>query len=94
MAKANATKLVIVESPAKAKTIHKYLGKGYVVRASMGHVRDLPSRGMGVDLESFQPQYDVLPSRAAREARILELLDHVGLPVGAQWRYPHEFSGG
>jgi peptide/nickel transport system ATP-binding protein len=37
---------------------------------------------------------DVLPSRAAREARILELLDHVGLPVGAQWRYPHEFSGG
>jgi peptide/nickel transport system ATP-binding protein len=37
---------------------------------------------------------EILPSRAAREARILELLDHVGLPVGAQWRYPHEFSGG
>jgi DNA topoisomerase-1 len=47
--------LVIVESPAKAKTINKYLGDDYVVRASMGHVRDLPSKGMGVDLETFHP---------------------------------------
>ena len=56
--------LVIVESPAKAKTINKYLGDDYVVRASMGHVRDLPSKGMGVDLETFVPEYEVLDSRS------------------------------
>src|SRR5207248_322981 len=63
MAKKNGKKLVIVESPAKAKTINKYLGSDYVVRASMGHVRDLPSKGMGVDLESFEPHYEILKSR-------------------------------
>jgi DNA topoisomerase-1 len=51
--------LVIVESPAKAKTINKYLGDGYVVRASMGHIRDLPKKGMGVDLETFEPEYEI-----------------------------------
>src|SRR5437016_6271969 len=56
-------KLVIVESPAKAKTINKYLGDGYVVKASMGHVRDLPSKGMGVDLKTFEPEYEILESR-------------------------------
>jgi len=64
MAKKSGKHLVIVESPAKAKTINKYLGDGYVVRASMGHVRDLPSSGMGVDLETFVPDYEVLDSRA------------------------------
>ena len=55
MAKSN---LVIVESPAKAKTIGKYLGPGYEVKASMGHVRDLPKTKMGVDFEhDFAPQY-------------------------------------
>lgn len=50
--------LVIVESPAKAKTIQKYLGEGYEVIASMGHVRDLPKSKLGVDTENdFQPQY-------------------------------------
>lgn len=50
--------LVIVESPAKAKTIQKYLGKGYEVIASMGHVRDLPKSKLGVDVEDdFKPQY-------------------------------------
>ena len=50
--------LVIVESPAKAKTIQKYLGPGYEVIASMGHIRDLPKSKMGVDKEhDFAPQY-------------------------------------
>ena len=53
-----ATNLVIVESPSKAKTIGKYLGPDYIVKASMGHLRDLPKSKMGVDLESdFTPQY-------------------------------------
>src|SRR4029078_4313155 len=50
--------LVIVESPAKAKTIEKYLGKKYIVKASMGHVRDLPKSQMGVDVSNdFEPRY-------------------------------------
>ncbi|MCI7125538.1 MAG: type I DNA topoisomerase [Agathobaculum sp.] len=52
------SKLVIVESPAKAKTIGKYLGSGYVVKASMGHLRDLPKKKMSVDIEhGFKPEY-------------------------------------
>lgn len=52
------SKLVIVESPAKAKTIGKYLGPDYTVKASMGHLRDLPRKTMGVDLEhDFEPEY-------------------------------------
>ena len=51
-------KLVIVESPAKAKTIGKYLGADYVVKASMGHLRDLPKKKMSIDLEhDFKPEY-------------------------------------
>src|SRR4051812_24615004 len=61
--KASKKSLVIVESPAKAKTINKYLGDDFVVKASMGHVRDLPSKGMGVDLETFVPEYEILESR-------------------------------
>ena len=50
--------LVIVESPSKAKTIGKYLGPDYTVKASMGHLRDLPKSTMGVDLEgNFDPHY-------------------------------------
>ena len=50
--------LVIVESPAKAKTIERYLGKKYKVKASMGHIRDLPKSQMGVDVENnFEPKY-------------------------------------
>ena len=52
------SKLVIVESPAKAKTIQKYLGEGYDVVASMGHIRDLPKSKLGIDVEhGFQPDY-------------------------------------
>src|SRR5277367_3415555 len=63
MAKKTGKHLVIVESPAKAKTINKYLGSDYIVKASMGHVRDLPSKGMGVDLKTFEPDYEILESR-------------------------------
>lgn len=51
--------LVIVESPAKAKTIQKYLGKDFEVKSSFGHIRDLPKKGMGIDLDSFTPNYEV-----------------------------------
>lgn len=51
--------LVIVESPAKAKTIQKYLGKDFEVKSSFGHIRDLPKKGMGIDLETFTPDYEV-----------------------------------
>ena len=61
MAKSN---LVIVESPAKAKTIGKYLGPGYEVKASMGHVRDLPKSKLGVDVEAgFQPDYQPIKGK-------------------------------
>lgn len=59
-----SNRLVIVESPAKAKTINKYLGRGYTVKASMGHVRDLPKSKLGVDVEKgFEVAYEVLPAR-------------------------------
>ncbi len=65
MAKTSSKKsLVIVESPAKAKTIHKYLGPDFEVKASMGHVRDLPSKGLNVDIEDdFKPTYDIMPGK-------------------------------
>jgi DNA topoisomerase IA len=60
-----AQKLVIVESPAKAKTIGKFLGKGYKIIASNGHVRDLPKSQLGVDVEhGFKPKYITLRGRA------------------------------
>ena len=60
-----AKAIVIVESPAKAKTINKYLGRDYKVVASMGHVRDLPKNKLGVDVDDdFEPEYVVIPARA------------------------------
>jgi len=56
------TTLVIVESPTKAKALRSYLGRGYVARASMGHVRDLPAKKLGVDVEAgFKPTWRLLP---------------------------------
>ena len=56
--------LVIVESPAKAKTILKILGKGFAVKASIGHVKDLPGKDLGVDVENnFKPHYVVIPGK-------------------------------
>ncbi len=52
--------LVIVESPAKAKTIEKFLGSGYTVKSSFGHIRDLEKKDLGVDIEhNFQPKYEI-----------------------------------
>jgi len=56
--------LVIVESPAKAKTIEKFLGKDYTVKSSFGHIRDLPSKGMSIDVDNnFEPNYEVSPDK-------------------------------
>jgi len=52
--------LVIVESPAKGKTIEKFLGTDYIVKASFGHIRDLPEKSLGVDIDNnFAPTYEV-----------------------------------
>ncbi len=62
-----AKNLVIVESPAKAKTINKYLGSDYIVLASIGHIKDLPSKELGVDIENnFEPTYEVIPDKKKR----------------------------
>ncbi len=62
--KSSGSRLVIVESPAKARTVGKFLGRGYRVRASIGHVRDLPERQMGVDVEhDFRPHYVITPKK-------------------------------
>jgi DNA topoisomerase-1 len=62
-----AKNLVIVESPAKAKTINKYLGKDYLVKASIGHIKDLPSKGLGVDVDDdFKPTYEIIPDSRKR----------------------------
>jgi DNA topoisomerase-1 len=66
-----AHKLVIVESPAKARTIGKFLGRGYKVEASQGHVRDLPKSQIGVDIEGgFEPRYITIRGRG-------EILDRI-----------------
>ena len=56
--------LVIVESPAKSKTIKKILGNDYVIEASFGHIRDLPPKGLGFDVENdFKPTFSVIPEK-------------------------------
>ncbi len=75
--------LVIVESPAKAKTIQKYLGKGFTVDASYGHVKDLPKSSLGVDVESdFETEYVVIPGKEKVLAKLKKLAlsaDHIYL---------------
>jgi DNA topoisomerase-1 len=66
-------RLIIVESPSKARTLAKFLGAGYTVKASMGHIRDLPKSTLGVDLEhGFRPEYMVI---RGKEKQIRELRD-------------------
>lgn len=65
-------KLVIVESPTKAKTIGKFLGKGYKLESSYGHIRDLPKSRLGIDIENnFEPQY-IVPMKAKKRANYLK----------------------
>lgn len=70
-------RLVIVESPAKAKTVGKFLGGGYRVRASIGHIRDLPQKQMGVDIEhDFRPHYVIMPKKKDVVKELKELADN------------------
>ena len=99
-----AKSLVIVESPAKAKTINKYLGRDYKVLASMGHVRDLPKSKLGVDVdEGFAPVYELLATRkkviaelksAAKDATDIYIAtdpDREGEAIG--WHLAEELGG-
>ena len=98
-----AKNLVIVESPAKAKTINKFVGKDYVVKASVGHVRDLPKSELGVDEETFEPKYEVLEGKekvvselkaAAKKAEIIYIAsdpDREGEAIG--WHVMHLLGG-
>jgi DNA topoisomerase I len=99
-----AKALVIVESPAKAKTINKYLGRDYKVIASMGHVRDLPKSKLGVDVDAgFEPVYEVLATRAkvikelkeaAKDAETIYVAtdpDREGEAIG--WHLAEELGG-
>jgi DNA topoisomerase-1 len=75
--------LVIVESPAKAKTIQKYLGKGFTVEASLGHVKDLPKSTLGVDIDNeFDTEYIVIPGKEKvliKLKKLAESADHIFL---------------
>ena len=68
--------LVIVESPAKAKTISKFLGSDYVIKASMGHIRDLPAKSLGVDIKSnYEPAYETSSDKKKIVKELRELSD-------------------
>ncbi|HMG33490.1 MAG TPA: type I DNA topoisomerase [Blastocatellia bacterium] len=99
-----AKSLVVVESPSKAKTINKYLGRTYKVLASVGHIKDLPKKGIGIDFENeFQPTYEVIPGKekvikelkaAAKEAETIYVAtdpDREGEAIG--WHIKEELEG-
>ena len=74
--------LVIVESPAKAKTIEKFLGKDYVVKSSFGHIRDLSKKGLGVKIDKdFSPKYEILDDKK----RVVEELSKLSKQVQTVW---------
>lgn len=69
------SKLVIVESPSKAKTIQKYLGKGYKVTASVGHIRDLPAAKLSVDVKhDFAPKYAIVKGKEKLVKELREMV--------------------
>ena len=79
-----AKNLVIVESPAKAKTIGKYLGKDFTVKASLGHVKDLPKKNLSVDVDNdFTPVYEVIEGK---KKLIAELKAAAKGPTTSIWR--------
>lgn len=99
-----AKNLVIVESPAKAKTINKFLGKKFLVKASMGHVRDLPKSKIGVDIENhFEPHYITIRSRSKilkELKKIAAKMDNIYLAPdpdregeAISWHLEHELAG-
>ncbi len=74
--------LVIVESPAKAKTIERFLGKDYVVKSSFGHIRDLAKKGLGIDIDrGFNPDYEVLPDKR----KVVDELSRLAKSVSTVW---------
>jgi DNA topoisomerase I len=96
--------LVVVESPSKAKTINKYLGSGYKVVASVGHIKDLPKKGIGIDFDNnFEPTYEVIPGKekvirelkaAAKDADVIYVAtdpDREGEAIG--WHIKEELEG-
>lgn len=96
--------LVVVESPSKAKTINKYLGSGYKVVASVGHIKDLPKKGIGIDFDNnFEPTYEVIPGKekvirelkaAAKDADTIYVAtdpDREGEAIG--WHIKEELEG-
>src|SRR3989454_6520364 len=99
-----AKALVVVESPSKAKTINKYLGSGYKVVASVGHIKDLPKKGIGIDFDNnFEPTYEVIPGKekvmrelrsAAKDADTIYVAtdpDREGEAIG--WHIKEELEG-
>lgn len=99
-----AKALVVVESPSKAKTINKYLGADYQVMASVGHIKDLPKKGIGIDFDNdFEPTYEVIPGKekvikqlksAAKDADMIYVAtdpDREGEAIG--WHIKEELEG-
>lgn len=71
-------RLVIVESPAKARTVNRYLGHRFLVKASMGHIRDLPKERLGVDIkQDFRPDYEIIPERKKTVAELQKFAKNV-----------------
>jgi len=95
--------VVIVESPAKSRTINKILGKDFIVKASIGHIKDLPKKELGVDIENnFDPHYIVIPGKekvikelkqiAKKADRIYLATDHDREGEAIAWHIASEIS--
>lgn len=82
---------MIVESPAKAKTIEKFLGKGYVVKSSFGHIRDLSKKELGIDIQNdFTPHYEISPDKKKTVAE----LEKLAKEAGTVWLRPMKTARG